>query len=185
MGHRRFIPHAHRFRKQKKAFNGETEHVRALKPLSGVEVLDSLLGVEVVFGKKRRLSNTKGVLKKQSIFFDLLYWKNLLVHHNLDVMHIEKNVCESLIGTLLNIPGKTKDGENARLDMVAMGIQESLKPVSEEGKMAFLPAACYSLSRSEKKTVLFHFGQGSYWLLFKHQEFGANEGFEVNQLKVT
>ncbi|KAL5558570.1 hypothetical protein UlMin_034781 [Ulmus minor] len=66
-------------------------------------------------------------------------------------MHIEKNVCESLIGTLLNIPGKTKDGENARLDMVAMGIRESLKPVSEEGKRTFLPAACYTISRSEKK----------------------------------
>ena len=67
------------------------------------------------------------------------------------MIHIEKNVCESLIGTLLNIPGKTKDGENAKLDMVAMGIRESLKPVLEEGKMTFLPAACYTLSRSEKK----------------------------------
>ena len=53
-------------------------------------------------------------------FFYRLYWKDLLVHHNLEVMHIEKNVCESLIGTLLNIPRKPKDGENARLDMVAM-----------------------------------------------------------------
>ena len=35
--------------------------------------------------------------------------------------------------------------------MVAMGIRESLKPVSEEGKRTFLPAACYTLSRSEKK----------------------------------
>ena len=67
-------------------------------------------------------------------------------------MHIEKNVCESLIGTLLNIPGKTKDGENSRLDIVTMGIQESLKPVLEEGKMTFLPAACYTLSRSEKNS---------------------------------
>ncbi|KAL5568473.1 hypothetical protein UlMin_025048 [Ulmus minor] len=93
----------------------------------------------------------EGVWKKRSIFFDLPYWKDLLVRHNLDVMHIEKNVCESLIGTLLNIHGKTKDGENARLDMVAMGIRESLKPVSEEGKRTFLLVACYTLSRFEKK----------------------------------
>ncbi|KAL5578036.1 hypothetical protein UlMin_019735 [Ulmus minor] len=58
MGHRRFLPQAHRFRKQKKAFNGEAEHVRAPKPLSGAEVLDSLSGVEVVLGKGRRPSNT-------------------------------------------------------------------------------------------------------------------------------
>ena len=75
----------------------------------------------------------------------------MLVRHNLDVMHVEKNVCESLIGTLLNIPGKTKDGENIRLDMVAMGIRESLKPISEEGKRTSLLAACYTLSRSQKK----------------------------------
>ena len=55
------------------AFNGEAEHVRAPKPLSGAEVLDSLLGVEVVFGKGRRPSNTEGVWKKRSIFFDLPY----------------------------------------------------------------------------------------------------------------
>ena len=48
---------------------------------------------------------------KKSIFFDLPYWKDLYVRHNLDVMHIEKNVCEILIGTLLNMPGKTKDGK--------------------------------------------------------------------------
>ena len=85
-----------------------------------------------------------------------------MVCHNLDVMHVEKNVCESLISTLLNIPGKTKDGENARLDMVAMGIRQSLKPISEEGKITFLPAACYTLLRSgkKKKTVLLHFGWG-------------------------
>ena len=122
MGHRRFLPQAHRFCKQKKAFNGEAEHVRAPKPLSGVKVLDSLSGVEVVLDKGRRPYNTEGVWKKHSIFFDLLYWKDLLVCHNLNVMYIEKNVCESLIGTLLNILGKTKDEENVRLDMVAMEI---------------------------------------------------------------
>ena len=121
MGHRRFLPQAHRFHKQNKTFTGEMEHVKALKPLSGAEVLDSLSGHEVVFSKGRRSSNIEGAWKKRSIFFDLPYWKDLLFRHNLDVMHIEKNVCESLIDTLLNIPGKTKDGENARLDMVAMG----------------------------------------------------------------
>ena len=34
-------------------------------------------------------------------------------------MHVEKNVCESILGTLLKIKGKTKDGDGARLDMLA------------------------------------------------------------------
>lgn len=65
-------------------------------------------------------------------------------------MHLEKNVSESLIDTLLCILGKTKDGENARLNMVLMGIRESLKPILEYGQKIFLLVACYTLSRSEK-----------------------------------
>ena len=89
----------------------------------GAKVLNSLLGVEVFFDKGRRSSNTEGVWKKRSIFFDLSYRNDLLVRHKLYVMHIETNVWESLIGTLLSIPSKTKDRENARLDMVIMGIR--------------------------------------------------------------
>ena len=47
--------------------------------------------------------------KKRSIFFNLEYWEHLFVCHQIDVMHIEKNVCESIYGTLLHQPGKTKD----------------------------------------------------------------------------
>ena len=42
-------------------------------------------------------------------------------------MHIEKNVFESLIGTLLNIPGKTKDVVKTRLDLVENGYQIRLE----------------------------------------------------------
>jgi hypothetical protein len=36
-----------------------------------------------------------------------------MVHHAIYVMHMEKNVCEALAGTLLDIPSKTKDTINA------------------------------------------------------------------------
>jgi hypothetical protein len=36
-----------------------------------------------------------------------------MVRHAIDVMHVEKNMCEALVGTLLDIPGKTKDTLNA------------------------------------------------------------------------
>jgi len=53
---------------------------------------------------------------KKSIFFKLAYWKTLLLRHNLDVMHIEKNVCDIILGTLMNMKGKTKDNVKSRLD---------------------------------------------------------------------
>jgi hypothetical protein len=42
----------------------------------------------------------------------------------LDVMHIEKTICESILGTLLEIKGKWKDSEKVRLDMQQIGIRQ-------------------------------------------------------------
>jgi hypothetical protein len=67
-----------------------------------------------------------GVWKRKSAFWDLPYWKILGTPHSLDAMHITKNVCESLLGTLLNMPDSTKDGPNARNDLIMMGIKKEL-----------------------------------------------------------
>ncbi|MDQ9785818.1 hypothetical protein, partial [Serratia marcescens] len=56
-------------------------------------------------------------MNKLSIFFDLPYWKPILLKHNLDVMHIEKNICDSVLGTLMEISEKTKDELAARKDL--------------------------------------------------------------------
>ncbi|XP_062013977.1 uncharacterized protein LOC133730394 [Rosa rugosa] len=64
--------------------------------------------------------------KKKSIFFELPYWQHLLLRHNLDMMHIEKNICESITGTFLNMKGKTKDNLNSRKDLREMGISKKL-----------------------------------------------------------
>ena len=64
--------------------------------------------------------------------WNLPYWEKLKLRHNLDVMHIEKNICESLIGTILNIIGKTKDTVKARLDLKDLGIMKELQ-IREDG----------------------------------------------------
>ena len=46
-----------------------------------------------------------------------------MLRHNLDVMSIEKNVVDNIIGTLLNLDGKTKDSLKARQDLKDMGIR--------------------------------------------------------------
>ena len=87
---------------------------------------------------------------KKFIFYNLEYWKHLLVRHQLDVMQIEKNVCESIYGTLLHIPRKNKDGLKSRNYLVEMGIRDELAPTLKKNKRTFLPAACYTFSRDEK-----------------------------------
>ncbi|GJU60687.1 retrovirus-related pol polyprotein from transposon TNT 1-94 [Tanacetum coccineum] len=51
----------------------------------------------------------------------LKYWRHNPVPHCIDFMHVEKNVAESIVRTLLHVPGKTKDGLNARLDLAELG----------------------------------------------------------------
>jgi hypothetical protein len=65
--------------------------------------------------KKRKKTLKKGqpmtnekVWKKKSIFFKLPYWKDNLLRYNLDVMHIDKNVIDNILGTLLDIEGKNQ-----------------------------------------------------------------------------
>nr|GFB01783.1 hypothetical protein [Tanacetum cinerariifolium] len=55
-------------------------------------------------------------------------------------MHVEKNVCDSLVRTLLNVPGKIKDGMNARLDLAEFGIKPKLFARQEEDKTTLPPA---------------------------------------------
>ena len=50
------------------------------------------------------------------------------MRHCIDVMHVEKNVCDSIVGILLNIQGNSKDGMKVRLDLQAMGIHKNLHP---------------------------------------------------------
>ena len=65
-------------------------------------------------GKKRKaLEPLLKVWKMRSVFWDLSYWKIHRVPHTLDAMQITKNMCESLLGTLLNMPERTKDGPKA------------------------------------------------------------------------
>ena len=47
-------------------------------------------------------------------------------------MHIEKNICDSVMGTVLDIDKKSKDSLKARLDLKMMGIRKELHP--EDGK---------------------------------------------------
>jgi hypothetical protein len=41
-------------------------------------------------------------------------------------MHIMKNVCESLVATIVNMPEKTKDVPKARNDLIKLGIRKEL-----------------------------------------------------------
>jgi hypothetical protein len=66
-------------------------------------------------------------------------------------MHIQKNACENIINTLLDITEKSKDNLNARLNLQALGIRRDLHPIELEYNQFYLPPAPYSMGPVEKK----------------------------------
>nr|GEZ57377.1 hypothetical protein [Tanacetum cinerariifolium] len=91
----------------------------------------------------------------------LRYWRHNSVPHCIDFMHVEKNVCESLFETLLNVLGKPKDGMNARLDLAELGIKPELFARQEEDKIT-LPPAGYTLTNAEKTSFVKHYPTSGY-----------------------
>jgi len=63
-------------------------------------------------------------------------------------MHIEKNICDNLVGTLLNIEGKNKDTTNARLDLEDLNIRKELH-LQKMGDRVVKPHAAYTLISSD------------------------------------
>nr|CAD37092.3 OSJNBa0042N22.16 [Oryza sativa Japonica Group]CAE76043.1 B1248C03.2 [Oryza sativa Japonica Group] len=183
MRHRRFLRTNHKYRKMKAEFDGTEETDPAPKPTSGENVCAMTEKIVCEFGKmtkkpskgtkrKKPEKNTKGgdskkqddsskpddkllpPFKKHSIFFKYLpYWKDLEVRHAINVMHLEKNVFDNIVGTLLDMPKKTKDGLQSRMDLIEMGIREELHPQEgEKNGKVYLPPACFTLTPEEKKS---------------------------------
>jgi hypothetical protein len=117
MWHRRFLPHQHKYHQWRTRFDSTTENEEAPKHPDGKFVFKMIKNINVVFGKsvkgkkwkKNKKAPKDSPFKKQSIFFRYLpYWKEFEIVHAIDIMHIIKDVFESTIGLLLDIPGKTK-----------------------------------------------------------------------------
>ncbi|XP_042957921.1 uncharacterized protein LOC122293417 [Carya illinoinensis] len=130
MGHRRFLPLDHIWRRRKGLFNGKEDHRMPPRDIGGYDILTQLQMIgDFQFGKSRRKrKRTAEELNwtKCSIFFQLPYWSTLQLRHNLDVMHIEKNINENILFTLMNTPGKTKDNINSRRDLEILGYRKEL-----------------------------------------------------------
>ncbi|XP_062114091.1 uncharacterized protein LOC133825119 [Humulus lupulus] len=128
------------------AFNGKQE-LRGPPPImTGAEIYEEIRLINNRFGKPvintEECEDIESRVKSKG--------KSKMIRHNLDVMHIEKNICDSLIGTLLNIPRKTKDSISARRDPVLMSeSKKELAPKVEENR-TYLPPACYTLKKDEK-----------------------------------
>ncbi|XP_015162550.1 uncharacterized protein [Solanum tuberosum] len=162
MGHRRYIPHSDKWRNETKTFDENKEESPAPKIRSGIEIFDKVQDLEGLPlskdpKKRKKISHEKWQdnWNKKSIFFELPYWNCLLLRHNLDVMHIEKNICDNIMGTIMSVKGKTKDTIKTRLNLQEINIRSDMHPIQNREKIEF-PTPCYILSPEDKhKLCLF------------------------------
>ncbi|CAM8909852.1 unnamed protein product [Rhodiola kirilowii] len=130
-GHRRWLHKEHTWRYAATKFNGEVELSDAPPSLTGQEILSSVLSHEYPILSLHPDFKPSGVKEKLcwthlSIFYDLPYWSTLAQPYSLDVMHIEKNVFDNIIGTILGLQGKTKDDVKAHEGLEKLGIRREL-----------------------------------------------------------
>jgi hypothetical protein len=97
--------------------------VADLLRLSSEELHDVVLEYgDIVFGFQSGKQKFPGFdlshnLVKRSIFWEFLYWKTNLLRHNLDIMHIEKNVFKNTFNIVMDVKGKTKDNIKVIIDI--------------------------------------------------------------------
>jgi hypothetical protein len=72
--------------------------------------------------------------------------------HNIDLMHVTKNIFDNIIGTLLDMPRKSKDGLKSRTDLVQFELRPEPHPISRPDGKHFLTSASYTLTAEEKNT---------------------------------
>jgi len=94
---------------------------------------------------------------RRSIFWDLPYWSKLLIRYNLDVMHIENNVFDQIINTVMNVKSKTKDDLKSRKDMSTRCKHRRLNvrfvEVGEGSVREVMPPAPYVLTTDHRKVL--------------------------------
>ncbi|XP_039141251.1 uncharacterized protein LOC120278562 [Dioscorea cayenensis subsp. rotundata] len=149
--HRKFLPPNHPFRKNKNAFI-KNKMVTKVAPAiqTSEEIFKEIQDLKLkrvmdtgAYETNSRIAKTTG-WRKRSIFLDLPYWRTNLIRHNLDVMHIEKNVFENIFNTVMNVEGKTKDNAKSREDLKEFCSRPELERVVATGKY---PKPCIDMRK--------------------------------------
>jgi hypothetical protein len=92
--------------------------------------------------------------KHKNYLWELPYAKALILHHNMDLNHRERNVAESIMSMCPNVTGFTKDNMNTRKYLAALCDRHSLEAKPSARGNLKRPKAPYYFKPTERKEVL-------------------------------
>ncbi|XP_057436487.1 uncharacterized protein LOC130728921 [Lotus japonicus] len=155
--HRQFLSEDHEYRKCPKKFTkGKGETSTKPRRLNGEEVWERIKHLPSKEESKEGPSQGYGVKHQwtsRSIFWELPYWKTLLLPHNIDVMHTERNVFLNILFTVMDTKGKTKDTFKFRKDLEEYCLRGGLEVQQSENGNFFKPKAQYALTKQQRLAV--------------------------------
>ncbi|XP_021744024.1 uncharacterized protein LOC110710077 [Chenopodium quinoa] len=155
--HRQFLPTDHPFRNSKTTFckskveKGVPPHI-----MSGEELWECVKDLpKATDGPDsiKRLKNEKKGWFKKSTLWELSYWKHLLIRHNLDVMHIEKNFFDQLIHTVMDVKKHTCDTPSARNDIAKYCKRPQLHLEKNDRGKEIIPKAPFALDKAQRNVL--------------------------------
>ncbi|XP_021775699.1 uncharacterized protein LOC110739547 [Chenopodium quinoa] len=155
--HRQFLPTDHPFRNSKTAFcknkveKGAPPHI-----MSGEELWECVKDLpKATDGPDsiKRMKNEKKGWFKQSTLWELPYWKHLLIRHNLDVMHIEKNFFDQLIHTVMDVKKLTCDTPSTRNDIAKYCKRPQLHLQEDDRGKEVMPKSLFALDKAQRKVL--------------------------------
>ena len=76
-----------------------------------------------------------------------------MIHHNLYVIYIEKNIFDNIFYTIMDVKGKMKDNLKARIDMKNIYKHPLLELVEVSSEKFLKSKASYTLTREQLKDV--------------------------------
>ncbi|KAK4397579.1 hypothetical protein Sango_1594500 [Sesamum angolense] len=150
--HKQFLPAHHPYQRNKKTFmKNHAENNVAHPRLTEDQILNQVANIIPAVEMPLLLTNGYGSdhkLTKKSIFWNLPYWSTLLIRHNLNVMHFEKNVFDNIFNTV-DIKEKMKDNMNARRDLKIICNRPELE--LDECRPNIMPKMVYTLGKEQKR----------------------------------
>jgi hypothetical protein len=101
---------------------------------------------------KVMMKNTIGLIK--DVFWELPYANTLIIPHNIDLMHQERNGVESVITMRFDVTGFMKDNLNAKKDLTSFCDSPLLKARTNPRGNLSRSQAPYCLKSIERKEIL-------------------------------
>ncbi|GKV43256.1 hypothetical protein SLEP1_g50570 [Rubroshorea leprosula] len=137
--HRQFLPASHPYRLNATEFL--KGHLEFGPPPPRLDVNQTIPG----FGETHNWV-------KRSIFWELPYWEDNLIKHNLDVMHCEKNFFDNIIHTVMDYPS-SKDTAKSRMDLPLYCVRAQLHMYYDRSGTLCKPNVSYALDTQQKKCL--------------------------------